>query len=512
MTINCMVVSKACFTVLLGLDMMKPLGAIIDLQQDMFTFTDHKTHQWVKVALQCGRVVKTLSDVKMVAQVHEVRMLKPIPAMQGPMTGQTFFPGLDVLSPTAETTLQEHRVTPSMKMSNRLKTRPLLKEKKVKKEKSFPEGAEINPELTAEQRQRVLDILVQFRDVFIPDTTTLPCTDLEEHYIDTGTDAPIYIPPYRCSKAEEEVIQREVDEMLALGIIRESRSPWVASAVLVTKKTGEWRLCMDYQALNRVTKKESYPIPLIDDMLNAVGRSFWFTLIDLRTAYWQIRMEQSSICKTAFSTQKGHYEFLRMPFGLVWAVLRFQGFADKVLKPISDICRAYLDDFLTHASSFEGACQGLVKVSTVLREAKLTASFSKCRFLMRETPYLGFLLTREGVKIDPAKTDAIRNLQAPTDVASLQHVLGLYQHYARFHPGFAEVAVPLSDLTQKNRPWVWTSACQAAFDMIKANLVAEPFLMRPDFTKPFIIQTDWSPTALASAGSDVRQSSYGRQL
>lgn len=117
---------------------------------------------------------------------------------------------------------------------------------------------------------------------------------------------------------------------------------------------------------------------------------------------------------------------------------------------------------------------------------------------MRETPYLGFVLTKDGVKIDPAKTDAIRNLQVPTDVASLQHVLGLYQHYARFHPGFAEAAVPLSDLTQKNRSWIWTKACQLAFERIKANLVAESFLLRPDFTKPFIIQTDWSPTALGA--------------
>lgn len=339
--------------------------------------------------------------------------------------------------------------------------------------------------------------------MFILDSSILPCTDLEEHRIDTGDAPPIYIPPYRCSQAEEEVIQKEADEMLALGIIRESRSPWGASAVLVTKKTGDWRLCVDYRALNRVTKKESYPIPLIDDMLNAVGRSSWFTLIDLRSAYWQIPMERTSICKTAFSTQKGHYEFLRMPFGLVWAVLRFQGFTDKVLKSISDICRAYLDDFLTHATSFEGACQGLEKVLTVLRDAKLTVSFSKCRFLMRETPYLGFLLTRDGVKIDPVKTDAIRKLQVPTDVASLQHLLGLYQHYARFHPGFAEVAVPLTDLTQKNRLWNWTASCPRAFETIKANLVAEPILLKPDFSKPFIIQTDWSPTALGAVLAQV---------
>lgn len=184
-----------------------------------------------------------------------------------------------------------------------------------------------------------------------------------------------------------------------------------------------------------MTLKASYPIPLIDDMLNAVGQSSWFNLIDLRSAYWQIPMEASSIEKTAFTTQKGHYEFLRMPFGLVWAVLRFQSFADQVLKPISGICRAYLDDFLNHASSFEGACEGLVQVLTVLRESKLVASFAKCRFMMQELPYLGFLLTKEGIKVDPAKTETLRILKEPVDVAGLQHVLGLFQHYATFTRG-----------------------------------------------------------------------------
>lgn len=137
--INCMVVSKACFTVLLGLDMMKPLGAVIDLLHDVFTFTDTRTNQRVKVALQCGRVTKSLSDVKMATEVHPVRMLRPIPAERGPSTGQTFFPDLDVLSPPAEAALQEHRVTPSMKMSNRLKNRLQLKAKKVKQEIPFPD-------------------------------------------------------------------------------------------------------------------------------------------------------------------------------------------------------------------------------------------------------------------------------------------------------------------------------------------------------------------------------------
>lgn len=246
--------------------------------------------------------------------------------------------------------------------------------------------------------------------------------------IDTGNAPPIYTPPYRCSKAEEEVIQREVDDMLQQGVIRPSKSAWGSSPVLVVKKTGDWRLCIDYRPLNRVTKKEAYPMPLVDNMLNSVGQSSWFCLIDLKSAYWQIPMEESPICKTAFSTQKGHYEFTRIPFGLSFAAFTFQTRADEVLREVVHICKAYLDALLCHGRTFEECCQRPHQVLKILVEAKsqLLASFSKCQFLMQEMPYLGFLLTGDRVKIDPSKTEAVRNLKAPTDVPGLQHVLGLF--------------------------------------------------------------------------------------
>lgn len=197
-------------------------------------------------------------------------------------------------------------------------------------------------------------------------------------------------------------------------------------------------------------------MPLIEDMLNSVGQSQWFCLIDLKSAYWQVPMEVNSICKTAFSTQKGHYEFIRMPFGLVFAVFKFQGLADGVLKEIRDWCRAYLDDLLCHAATFEECCQGLRTVLQLLIKSKLLALFSKCQFMMQQIPYLGYLLTKDGIKPDPAKTGAIRMLKPPRDVPGLQHVLGLFQYYAKFHPRFSEVAEPMTNLTQKDRPWIWT--------------------------------------------------------
>lgn len=170
------------------------------------------------------------------------------------------------------------------------------------------------------------------------------------------------------------------------------------------------------------------------------------------------------MCKTTFFTQQGHYEFVRMPFGLAFAAFTFQWRADEALQLVKDICRAYLDDLLQHAKSFELCCEGLRRVLKALVDPKLLASFAKCRFMVRELPYLGFLLTRDGIKVDPVKTKAIRNLKAPTDVLGLQHILGLFQHYARFHPQFVATAVPLTEVTQKGKVWQWTKVCQQAFD------------------------------------------------
>lgn len=234
-------------------------------------------------------------------------------------------------------------------------------------------------------------------------------------------------------------------------------------------------------------------MPFVEDMLNAAGQSSWFCLLDLKSAYWQIPMENSSICKTVFSTQQGHYEFVRMPFELAFAGCTFQSRADEALYPVRDVCRAYLDDLLSHADSFEASCEGLRRVLQVLIDAKLLASFSKCKFLMREVPYLGFLLTADGIRIDPMKTEAIANLKVPNDVPELQHVLGLFQHYARFHPQFASTAVSLTNLTQKHTPWYWTPTCQRAFEDIKRVLTLEPVLTRPDFSLPSLSKQTGHP-------------------
>lgn len=205
--VSCMVLNKACFNILLGLDVMKPARAVVDLFQDQFTFTDQGTKQRVTVPLTCLKNKKTLSDVKMVQKVHQINMSRMIPAHEGPLTGQTFFPELDRLSPTAQAIVDNFRATPVGKTSKKIKKRIQLKEKKPKAAVPFLEGAHINGVLSPEQRQQVTDILLEFQAAFVSDSPILPSTTQVQHVIDTGSATPIYVPPYRCSKAEEEVIQ-----------------------------------------------------------------------------------------------------------------------------------------------------------------------------------------------------------------------------------------------------------------------------------------------------------------
>lgn len=273
--VSCMIVGKASFSMLLGLEVMKPLGAILDLGKDTFTFRDKSSGDQICVPLSCEKGTKTLDNVRFASQ-HKVFMMKPLPEGSGPLQGQTFFPELDHLDKAAQDIVDSFRTDSGEKLTNKAKVRQKMNETVVKKEKRFPKDANINPDLTLQQRHMVIDILLECKDAFVAKTDILPCTDRVQHSIDTGDSLPIYTAPYRCSPAEEEIVQKEVDGMLKMGIIRESRSPWGSSPVLVTKKTGEWRLCIDYRPINRITKREAYPMPLVEDMLNAAGQSKWF--------------------------------------------------------------------------------------------------------------------------------------------------------------------------------------------------------------------------------------------
>ncbi|CAI5668089.1 unnamed protein product [Oreochromis niloticus] len=291
------------------------------------------------------------------------------------------------------------------------------------------------------------------------------------------------------SQVEEEKIR----EMAAAGVIEPSNSPWVAPVVLVGKKDGSPRFCVDFCRLSAVTKKDSYLLPRIDEALDYVTGSSWFSSLDLRSSYWQVELAPEARPKTAFTIGQGLWQFRVMPFGLCNAPATFERLMERVLVNIPrSRCVVYLDDLLVHGGDFDSALSHLSEVFSAIRRAGLRLNPAKCRLLARETTFLGHVISAQGIATDPAKVAAVRDWPTPSNVKELRSFLGLASYYRRFIKGFATIASPLHRLTDKGQPFGWGDACAAAFAQLKEALTRAPVLSYPDARQPFIVDTDAS--------------------
>ena len=288
-----------------------------------------------------------------------------------------------------------------------------------------------------------------------------------------------------------------VNEMLASGVIQESSSPWASPVVLVRKKDNTLRFCVDYRHLNAVTRKDVFPIPRIDDLLDQLKGKVFSTL-DARCGYWQIKVKEESREKTAFVTFDGLYEFRVMPFGLTNAPATFQRLMQSVLAGMSEFCSVYIDDVLVFSDSVEDHVQHLQLIFDRLRKVGLKLHPLKCRFALPEVLYLGHLVSADGIRPNPEKVRAVVDFPVPTDVKKVREFLGMASYYRRFIPNFAKIANPLHMLTRQDIPFQWTSICQTAFDRLKELLSSPPVLVYPDFNKMFILHTDASGQGLGA--------------
>uniref|UniRef100_A0A7N8WJS6 Gypsy retrotransposon integrase-like protein 1 n=1 Tax=Mastacembelus armatus TaxID=205130 RepID=A0A7N8WJS6_9TELE len=292
--------------------------------------------------------------------------------------------------------------------------------------------------------------------------------------------------------------------MASNGIIEPSNSPWAAPVVLVKKKGGGWRPCVDYRRLNAVTKKDSYPLPRIDDALDHVAGSSWFSSLDLRSGYWQVELTPEAKPKTAFTIGEGLWQFRVMPFGLCNAPATFERLMERVLNGIPrDRCVVYLDDLLVHASDFGGALKNLREVFSAIRQAGLRLNPAKCNLMARDTMFLGHVVSGQGVATDPGKVAAVKDWPTPTTISELRSFLGLASYYRRFVRNFASIASPLHRLTEKGRAFGWTQACDAAFQQLKMALVDAPVLAYPYPQQPFILDTDASNVGVGAVLSQM---------
>ncbi|KAK1602129.1 hypothetical protein QYE76_017172 [Lolium multiflorum] len=335
----------------------------------------------------------------------------------------------------------------------------------------------------------------EFQDVF-PDELPhgLPPLRGIEHRIDLIPGAPLpNRAAYRTNPEDTKEIQRQIQDLLAKGYVRESLSPCAVPVILVPKPDETQRMCMDCRPINAITVRYRHPIPRLDDMLDELSGATIFSKIDLRSGYHQIRMAIGDEWKTAFKTKLGLYEWLVMPFGLSNAPSTFMRLMNHILRPlIGKSVVVYFDDILIYSKNLEDHVQHVREVLCILRHEKLFANLPKCHFAQNKLVFLGFVVSANGIEVDSSKVEAIHNWPTPTNVGQVRSFHGLAGFYRRFVKDFSTIACPLNELTKKNVPFVWGKAQQKAFDELKKRLTEAPLLALPDFTKTFEIECDAS--------------------
>lgn len=298
--------------------------------------------------------------------------------------------------------------------------------------------------------------------------------------------------------------------MLERGVVEPSTSPWASPIVLVKKKDGSTRFCVDYRKLNDVTRKDAYPLPRIDATLDTLHGSQWFSTLDLLSGYWQVKIDKANKDKTAFCTTEGLIQFKVMPFGLCNAPATFQMLLDLVLAGFQwSECLVYLNDVIVLGRTFEEHLRNLQSVLQRMRESGLRL---KCSFFQSEVQYLGHIISRNGVATDPSKTEKVATWPAPTSVQEVQQFLGFAGYYRRFVKDFAKIARPLHRLTECPNTFAWTSKCQQAFDELRRRLTSAPVLAYPDFNRQFILDTDASDTGIGAVLSQIDDSGQERVI
>ncbi|GKA97545.1 putative reverse transcriptase domain-containing protein [Tanacetum coccineum] len=301
------------------------------------------------------------------------------------------------------------------------------------------------------KKQEEIVVVRDFPEVFPDDLSGLPPIREIEFRIELIPGAtPVAKSPYRLAPSELEELSGQLKELQDKGFIRPSSSPWGAPVLFVKKKDGSFRMCIDYRELNKLTVKNRYPLPRIDDLFDQLQGSQFFSKIDLRSGYHQLRVHEDDIPKTAFRTRYGHFEFTVMPFGLTNAPAIFMDLMNRVCRPYLDkFMIVFIDDILIYSKTQEEHVEHLRLVLGLLKKEKLYAKFSKCEFWLREVQFLRHVINGNGIHVDPSKIEAVKDWKAPRTPTKVCLFLGLAGYYRRFIETFSKIAKSLTSLTQK---------------------------------------------------------------
>ncbi|KAD4177974.1 hypothetical protein E3N88_26565 [Mikania micrantha] len=358
---------------------------------------------------------------------------------------------------------------------------------------SFQHQAKVFNDL---ENEEIRQLLLQYEDVFQAPNSLPPDRSCNHKIQLIDEVVTINQKAYRYPMGQKDIIEKMVQEMLDMGVIRHSVSSFASPVVLVKKKNGTGRLCVDYRKLNEHTVKNRFPIPLIEELLEELGGAEVFSKLDLRSGYHQIRMNEEDIHKTAFRTHQGLFEFLVLPFGLTNAPATFQGLMNSVFKRLlRKSVLIFFDDVLVYSKNMQQHITDLKEVLKLFRENKLFAKRSKCTFAGSQVEYLGHVISKQGVSTDPTKIEAVKNWPTPTTVKQLRGFLGLTGYYRRFISSYGVIAKPLTNLLRKNA-FCWSEEAQAAFEVLKLALIQAPVLALPDWTQEFVVETDASSKGL----------------
>ena len=325
-----------------------------------------------------------------------------------------------------------------------------------------------------------IPVVRDFEDVF-QEIPGLPPSREIEFVIDLAPGTrPIARAPYRMAPSEMRELREQIQQLLGQGFIRRSTSPWGAPVLFVKKRDGSLRLCVDYRELNKATMRNKYPLPRIDDLFDQLRGASYFSKVDLRSGYHQLRIREEDVPKTVFLSRYGSYEFRVMPFGLTNAPALFMDLMNRVFREYLDqFVIVFIDDILIYSRTEEEHAEHLRMILQTLRDHQLYAKFGKCGFWLREVQFLGHVVSDRGIAVDPSKVSAVREWGQPTTPTEVRNFLGLAGYYRRFIKGFSKIAGPLTNLTRKGVPFTWSDHCQLAFDELKDKLTSAPVLALP---------------------------------
>lgn len=354
--------------------------------------------------------------------------------------------------------------------------------------------------LKENEHSKLTDLLLKYKDSFASSTKDLGCTNLVQMKIKLTTDQPIYRQPYRLSHSEQEIVKSKVAELLDAGIIKESESNYASPVILVKKKNGDSRLCVDYRALNAITVKDRYPLPNIEDHISKLAGKKYFTCLDMAQGYHQLQLRPEDTHKSSFICQQGQFEYLRVPFGLANSPSVFMRLINKIVSSIQN-CQtdndsstheilAFLDDLLLPSVDVETGLKMLEIVLQKFKSENLKLNMKKCSFLQSRVTYLGHEISQDGIQPAESKLTAVSEFPIPKSVHEIRQFIGLCSYFRKFIYKFAQIARPLTDLTKQNVPWDWGCRQIASFDELKKCLCSKPVLALYDPALRVEIHTD----------------------